>query len=96
MALKKRGKERALQTITDAGDKAGDEAEVLVAGPGADPAAKHAPHPEEMKGSVELRITNHVTLKATVRTTPAGLVGAAALLAAILVPIMWNRRPPVI
>ncbi|MBW4025238.1 MAG: hypothetical protein HIU92_19275 [Proteobacteria bacterium] len=45
-----------------------------------------------MKGSVELRITDHVILRASIRTTPAGLIGAATLLAAILVPVMWDRR----
>jgi hypothetical protein len=45
-----------------------------------------------MRGAVELRITDHVTLRASARATPAGLVGAAILLSAILVPIMLNRR----
>lgn len=97
--MKKRSKERALQNLAEAGDEADMTLAEPVHGPGAedaapaDAASSGATHPEEMKGSVELRITDHVTLKASVRTTPAGLVGAAVLLAAILVPVMWNRRP---
>ena len=49
-------------------------------------------HPEEMKATVELRITDHVTLRATALATPAGLIGAAVLLSAILIPIMWRKR----
>ena len=45
-----------------------------------------APHPEEMKATVDLAIGNSVSLKATVRTTPAGLVAAALLAAAVLIP----------
>jgi hypothetical protein len=50
------------------------------------------PHPEEMRATVELRFGKHVTLRATARTTPAGLVAAALLLTAILVPVMWGVR----
>ena len=45
-----------------------------------------APHPEEMKATFDLAIGNAVSVKATVRTTPAGLVAAALLTAAILLP----------
>jgi hypothetical protein len=45
-----------------------------------------APHPEEMKATLDLTIGNAVSVKATVRTTPAGLVAAALLAAAVLFP----------
>ncbi len=93
MGSKKRGKERALPNVIADEDATGlavdahreDEPEGgALLTPGA--------HPEEMRGMVELRITDHVALRASVRTTPAGLVGAAILLSAILVPVMLNRR----
>jgi hypothetical protein len=65
---------------------------ILERADGLDAYQTDAAHPEEMKGTVELRITNHVTLKATARATPAGLVGAAVLLSAVLIPIMWAKR----
>jgi hypothetical protein len=51
-----------------------------------------SPHPEEIRATVELRFSKHVTLRATARATPAGLVAAALLLTAILVPVMWGVR----
>jgi hypothetical protein len=45
-----------------------------------------APHPEEMKATLDLRIGNAVSVKASVRTTPAGLIGTAILAAAVLLP----------
>ena len=45
-----------------------------------------APHPEEIKATLDLTIGNAVSVKATVRTTPAGLVAAALLAAAVLFP----------
>ena len=45
-----------------------------------------APHPEEMKATFDLTIGNAVFVKATVRTTPAGLVAASLLAAAVLIP----------
>jgi hypothetical protein len=44
-------------------------------------------HPEEMKGTVELRFGNLATMTATGRTTPAGLIGAAILVSALLIPL---------
>lgn len=41
-------------------------------------------HPEEMKGSVELRMGEKVTLRAAGRITPAGIVTATILVATIL------------
>lgn len=42
------------------------------------------PHPEEMKGRVELRIGERTVLSASVRTTPAGLVTTGIMVGAIL------------
>ena len=47
---------------------------------------QNAPHPEEMKATFDLAIGNAVSVKAAVRTTPAGLVAAALLAAAVLFP----------
>ena len=41
---------------------------------------------EEMKGTLDLAIGNAVSVKATFRATPAGLIGAAMLAAAIPLP----------
>jgi hypothetical protein len=63
--------------------------------------AESAPvHPEEIRASVDLRIGKNVALKATVRTTPAGLVTAGVMVAAIVLSItvlvraMRRRDPP--
>jgi hypothetical protein len=47
-----------------------------------------APHPEEMRVSVDLRMGN-ASLRATARATPAGLVAAALLVSAVLWPALW-------
>jgi hypothetical protein len=44
-------------------------------------------HPEEIRASVEFRIGNSVSLNATVRTTPAGLVTAGVMVAAIVLSV---------
>jgi hypothetical protein len=50
-------------------------------------------HPEEMKGTVEFKLGNFATMTATGRTTPAGLIGAAVLVSAVLIPLaMMIRR----
>ena len=50
-------------------------------------------HPEEMKGTVEFRLGSLATVTATGRTTPAGLIGAAVLVSAVLIPLaMMIRR----
>ncbi|TPG60352.1 hypothetical protein EAH89_02930 [Roseomonas nepalensis] len=41
-------------------------------------------HPEEMRAELELRLGPAGTLRATARATPAGLVAAGVLIAAIL------------
>jgi hypothetical protein len=51
-----------------------------------------APHPEEMRATMELRIGNSVSLNATARATPAGLATAALLASAILVPVLWFAK----
>ena len=63
-------------------------------------AASAPSHPEEIRASVDLRIGNSVSLKATVRTTPAGLVTAGVMVAAIVLSIaalvraIRRRDPP--
>jgi hypothetical protein len=60
-------------------------------------AASAAPHPEEMKASVDLRIGEAVSLKATVRTTPAGLVTTGIMVAAVVLSVaalVWAVRRP--
>jgi hypothetical protein len=47
-----------------------------------------APHPEEMRATVRLRIGNLVSLDATARATPAGVIALALLAAAIAVPLL--------
>ena len=43
-----------------------------------------APHPEEMRAQVQLRIGQRTVLTATARATPAGLATAGVLVAAVL------------
>lgn len=56
------------------------------------PAETASPHPEEMKASVELRIGNAVSVRATARATPAGLAATALLVSAILIPLVLLAR----
>ena len=51
-----------------------------------------AEHPEEMKATIDLTIGRSVTIKASARATPAGLLTAALLVAAILIPMIWFTR----
>src|SRR3954449_9838281 len=51
---------------------------------GAVPANDSPTHPEETKARVKLRIGKRVSLMATARTTPAGLVSVGVMVAAIL------------
>lgn len=63
-------------------------------------AASAPTHPEEMKASVDLRIGNSVSLRATARATPAGLITAGIMVSAIvlavtsLVRAVRSRRDP--
>lgn len=54
-------------------------------------------HPEELKATVDLRIGDRVLLKATARTTPAGLVTTGVMVSAILLAtgflVRAARRP---
>jgi tetrahydromethanopterin S-methyltransferase subunit F len=62
--------------------------------------AESAPvHPEEIRASVDLRIGQNVALRATVRTTPVGLVTAGVVVAVVLsitalVRAIRRRDPP--
>ena len=47
-------------------------------------AATSDAHPEEIRAAVDLRIGNSLSLKATARTTPAGLVTAGIVVAVVL------------
>jgi hypothetical protein len=51
-----------------------------------------APHPEEMRATIDLRIGNTVSMSATARATPAGFITAAVLVSAILVPLVLFAR----
>jgi hypothetical protein len=51
-----------------------------------------APHPEEMKGTVNLSIGNWVSVTATGRATPAGFIAAALFACAVLVPLLRVTR----
>jgi hypothetical protein len=53
----------------------------------ADPGSDSLSHPEEMKAMVELRIGNRMMIMVTARTTPAGLVSAGVMVAAILLSV---------
>jgi hypothetical protein len=45
-------------------------------------------HPEEMRGTVRFRIGKSVTIDATARATPAGLITLGLLVTAIAVPLL--------
>jgi hypothetical protein len=51
-----------------------------------------APHPEEMRLSLNLTLGSTVSLKASARATPAGLIAAALLVASIVAPSIWLLR----
>lgn len=51
-----------------------------------------APHPEEMKGTVSLRLGNWLSLTVSGRATPAGLVCAALLAGAVTIPLARALR----
>jgi hypothetical protein len=61
--------------------------------PGPEPGPETAaPHPEEMKATVDLRLGRSVSIRATGRATPAGLATAAMLVSALLIPLVWLAR----
>ena len=51
------------------------------------PAASGDAHPEEIRATVDLRIGNSLSLKATARTTPAGLVTTGIMVSAIILAV---------
>jgi hypothetical protein len=51
-------------------------------------ASTAAPHPEEMRGTVRFRIGNSVSIDATARATPAGLITLGLLVTATAVPLL--------
>jgi hypothetical protein len=51
-----------------------------------------APHPEEMKGTVTFKLGNWASMTATGRATPAGLISAALVICAVLVPVFGAIR----
>ncbi len=55
-------------------------------------ASTAAPHPEEMRATVRFRIGNSVSLDATARATPAGLIAVGLLITAIAVPLLVAGR----
>jgi hypothetical protein len=54
-----------------------------------------APHPEEMRATLDVSIGKSVSINATARATPAGLVAAAILISAILIPVVLLSRSSV-
>lgn len=69
------------------------EAAEVVKDPRSDPEpATAAPHPEEMRASVDWQVGKLMSLRATARATPASLAATALLLAAVLVPVVLMRR----
>jgi hypothetical protein len=51
-----------------------------------------APHPEEMTATMEIKAGERFSWKATARTTPAGLISAALLVSAVVIPALWFRK----
>ena len=51
-----------------------------------------APHPEEMKFTIGVRLGDTFGLKGTARATPAGMVAGALLVSSILIPMAWLAR----
>ena len=49
-----------------------------------EPGSASAPHPEEMRAKVDLRIGARTVVMATARATPAGLISVGVMVAAIL------------
>ncbi|MCR0980597.1 hypothetical protein [Roseomonas populi] len=43
-----------------------------------------APHPEEMRAEMELRVGSSTVLRTSARATPAGLIAAGILVSAVL------------
>jgi hypothetical protein len=71
------------------GEKVGDPQRELVCDRASSTAA---PHPEEMKTTVDLRIGRSISVSAPARATPAGLVAIALLVSTVLVPLVWLAK----
>ena len=68
-------------------------AEAADSGGGIQPAAADPlTHPEEIKATVDLRLGDHVQLKATARATPAGLVATGLMVSSILMAVAFVVR----
>ena len=52
-----------------------------------------APHPEEMKAALELRLGDRASLRLSARATPAGILSAALFLAVFVGAAAWVSRP---
>jgi hypothetical protein len=45
-----------------------------------------------MRATLDLRFGNSVSIKATARAAPAGLIAAALLISVVLIPVVWLSR----
>ena len=67
--------------------------EAVASGGGIQPPAPEAlAHPEEIKATVDLRLGDRMHLKATARTTPAGLVATGLMVSSILMAVAFVVR----
>lgn len=60
-----------------------------------DQAASTPTHPEEMRASVDLRIGDSISLQASARTTPAGLVSTGIMVSSVVLAfatLVWAVR----
>ena len=51
-----------------------------------------APHPEEMRATINLSIGKRVSVNAALRATPADFIAIACVMSAILIPIMRAKK----
>jgi hypothetical protein len=66
----------------DPADEPHPDSEIVLA------ATTAAPHPEEMRATVRFRVGNSMSLDATARATPAGLIALGLLVTAIAAPLL--------
>lgn len=52
--------------------------------------AEPVTHPEEMRASAEIRLGERVTLQASARITPAGMISVGVAAAAITLAACWG------
>jgi hypothetical protein len=55
-------------------------------------ASTAAPHPEELRATMDLRVGKCITVSTAARATPAGLVAVAVLVSAVMIPVIWISR----